>query len=151
MNVLVDTSVWSLALRRRRPADGPHEHELRELLREGRVVMMGPIRQELLSGVQTAEQFKTLKLRLRAFDDLLLVPEDYEEAAACFNRCRASGVQGSSIDVLICAVSLRRRLAVLTTDSDFDHYAKVLPLKLHQLRAKPPSSGGRPKRGSVLK
>lgn len=140
MSVLVDTSVWSLALRRRRPADGVHERELRELLREGRIVMMGAIRQELLSGVRAAEQFKKLKLRLRAFEDLVLVPEDYEEAATCFNRCRAAGVQGSSVDVLICAVSLRRRLSIFTTDSDFEQYAKVLPLKLHELRARPPSS-----------
>ena len=140
MSVLVDTSVWSLALRRRRPGDGVHERELRELLREGRIVMMGAIRQELLSGVRAAEQFKKLKLRLRAFEDLVLVPEDYEEAAACFNRCRAAGVQGSSVDVLICAVSLRRRLSIFTTDSDFEQYAKVLPLKLHELRARPPSS-----------
>lgn len=137
MNVLVDTSVWSLALRRQHPKSGAEERELGELLGEGREVMMGAIRQELLSGVRANPQFVRLRNHLRAFNDIPLDREDHEEAASCFNRCRSSGIQGSSIDFLICAVALRRKLPVLTTDRDFEKYATVLPLKLHRARPGP--------------
>jgi len=92
---------------------------------------MGPIRQELLSGVRTPDQFGALREHLRAFPDVELGTGDYEEAASFSNRCRAAGVQGSSADFLICAVAARRALAIFTTDEDFEHYARILPLTLH--------------------
>lgn len=134
MKVLVDTSVWSLALRRDAPEHGPHERELRELLREGRIVMMGAIRQELLSGIRAESQFKQVRGKLRAFGDVGLEREDHEDAALCFNQCRAAGVQGGAVDFLICAVALRRKLTIFTTDIDFKHYAKILGVKLHEVR-----------------
>ena len=93
MNVIVDTSVWSLALRRQRSSVAASALELAELVREGRAVMMGPVRQEILSGVQREQQYQTLRGYLRAFPDIALEAEDYEEAASFFNRCRAKGVQ----------------------------------------------------------
>ena len=134
MNVLVDTSVWSLALRRRRAAIQPETLELIELIREGRVTLLGAIRQELLSGIPDERQFATLRDHLRAFPDLALEPADHEEAAIFFNRCRAGGVQGSNTDFLICAAAVRRKLGILTTDADFRHFAKILPIELHQPR-----------------
>ena len=134
MNVLVDTSVWSLALRRP-PAHGSSEtSELVELIREGRVAMIGAIRQEILSGIKVAEQYRRLRDRLRAFSDETLDAADYEEAATCFNRCRARGLQGSNTDFLICAASMRRKLPILTTDKDFTGFAKVLGFELHATR-----------------
>jgi hypothetical protein len=134
MNVLVDTSVWSLALRRDNPRGTRAEIELVELIREGRVLMLGAIRQELLSGIRTNEQFKKLRDRLRAFSDVPLGEADYEEAAACFNRCRARGLQGSNTDFLMCAVGIRRNAAILTTDDDFKQFARLVHVKLHQPR-----------------
>jgi predicted nucleic acid-binding protein len=134
MNVLVDTSVWSLALRRNSPRGTPAEVELVELIREGRVLMLGAIRQELLSGIRSAEHFKKLREGLRAFEDAALDETDYEEAAARFNRCRARGVQGSNTDFLICAFAVRRNAAVLTTDDDFEGFARVLHVNLHKPR-----------------
>ena len=116
MNIIIDTSVWSLALRRQRSAASAETRELAELVREGRATMLGPVRQELLSGVRTEEQFETLRDHLRAFPDVSLEAEDYEEAAAFFNRCRAKGLQGSNTDFLICATAVRRGLGILTTD-----------------------------------
>lgn len=133
---MVDTSVWSLVLRRQAPDDGVLERELTALIQEGRVVIIGAIRQELLSGVRGEVQFRKLRDRLRAFKDIWLDESDYEEAAKCFNRCRAKGVQGGSIDFLLCAVCLRRKLTVFTTDQDFRHYAKVIGIKLHEARKK---------------
>ena len=135
MNVIIDTSVWSLALRRQRSSANPQARELAELVREGRATMLGPVRQELLSGVRGEEQFETLRGHLRAFPDVLLEAEDYEEAASFFNRCRAKGIQGSNTDFLICATAVRRRLGILTTDADFTHFARVLPIELHRPRA----------------
>ena len=135
MNVIVDTSVWSLALRRHRSPASAEVTVLTELVRDGRAALLGSVRQELLSGVAIAQQYETLRDYLRAFPDISLAPEDYEEAAAFFNRCRGKGVQGSNTDFLICAVAARRQFAILTTDADFTHYAKLLPIQLHPLRA----------------
>jgi hypothetical protein len=135
VNVLVDTSVWSLALRRARRIDDAVPRELAELIQEGRVVLIGPVRQELLSGIGSKSQFEQLREHLRAFPDLGLEPADYEVAAAAYNRCRERGIQGSNTDFLICAVATRRDLAIFTTDGDFRHYARVLLLELHQVRS----------------
>jgi len=135
MNIVIDTSVWSLALRRARSSGAAEALELAELVREGRAAMMGPVRQELLSGVQREQQYESLREYLRAFPDIALEAEDYEEAASFFNRCRAKGVQGSNADFLICAVAARRRFGILTTDTDFRHFAKLLPIELHSPRA----------------
>ncbi len=134
MNIIIDTSVWSLALRRQRTSPSVQTRELAELVREGRAAMLGPVRQELLSGVRTDQQFETLRDHLRAFPDVPLVAEDYEEAASFFNRCRARGIQGSNTDYLICAAAARRGFGILTTDTDFAHFARVLPIELHSPR-----------------
>jgi hypothetical protein len=131
MKVLVDTSVWSLALRRVRRAPHPAVDELRSLIDEGRVAVIGPIRQELLSGIRTVAVFAQLRDELQSFPDETLETADFERAAEHFNLCRARGVQGSNTDFLICAVAERRRLAILTTDADFARFADVLPIELH--------------------
>jgi predicted nucleic acid-binding protein len=138
MTVLVDTSVWSLALRRRSRSISPEEElvrdELAELIREDRAQMIGPVRQEVLSGIRSRSQYERLRRDLRAFEDPRLGVEDYEEAALVSNRCRATGVSGSAVDFLICAVALRRDWPVFTMDKDFVRYSRHLPLRLHQPR-----------------
>ncbi len=134
MNVLVDTSVWSLALRRNPPSRAPEVVELVELIREQRVEIIGPIRQEVLSGVRSGAQFRLLRDRLRAFPDLPLSHEDYEQAAEFFTTCRGRGVQGSNTDFLICAAAHRRGLAVFTTDNDFQMFQHHIPVRLHTPR-----------------
>jgi predicted nucleic acid-binding protein len=129
MNVLVDTAVWSLAFRRKAP-DHPVVDVLRRLIVGGRALLIGPIRQELLSGIRERAAFERLREGLRAFPDLPLAVADYERAAACFNECRAAGVQGSNTDFLICAVAERHRIPILTTDADFREFARVLPVRL---------------------
>jgi predicted nucleic acid-binding protein len=131
MKVLVDTSVWSLALRRARPSRTPVVDELRSLVEEGRVAIIGPIRQELLSGIRDAAAFERLRDHLRHFEDEGLETTDYERAAEHFTACRAAGVQGSNTDFLICAVAERRSLPVFTTDRDFTRFASLLPISLH--------------------
>jgi predicted nucleic acid-binding protein len=131
VKVLVDTSVWSLALRRRTQRANAAVDELRVLIDEGRVAMLGVVRQELLSGIRTREAFEQLRDHLRPFADEPLDTADFERAAEHFNTCRARGVQGSNTDFLICAVAERRRLPILTTDADFTRFAAVLPISLY--------------------
>jgi len=132
MKVLVDTSVWSAALRRDRPAGSPVAHELRRMIGGHLVAIIGPIRQELLSGMRDESQFRRLENHLAAFPDIDLTIDDYVTAAKFFNLCRARGVQGSNTDFLICAVAVRNDLAVFTTDNDFLLFAKYLPIILHK-------------------
>jgi predicted nucleic acid-binding protein len=91
--------------------------------------MLGAIRQELLSGAQPRERFAQLKEYLRHFPNLSLDQDDDENAAHYFNLCRKHGIQGTATDLLICAVSVRYGLRILTTDTDFDLYAERLPIK----------------------
>ncbi|MES1245207.1 MAG: PIN domain-containing protein [Acidobacteriota bacterium] len=137
MSVLVDTSVWSLALRRREPSPDGVVRELSELIREGRVHLIGPIRQEVLSGVREAAQFVSLRERLRAFPDMRLETVDHERAAELFNLCRRHGIQGSNTDFLLCAVAERHNLPILTTDGDFKIVSRHIPISLHQPRLAP--------------
>lgn len=130
MKVLVDTSVWSLALRRRTPAHRSVD-ELRTLVAHGRAAIVGPIRQELLSGIRDRAGFERLRDHLRAFPDEPITSADYERAAECFNLCRAKGIQGSNTDFLLCAVAERLRFPILTTDEDFLRFGRMLPIRLH--------------------
>ena len=138
MNVLIDTSVWSLALRRKKESLSTNERflvaELSELIREGRARMIGLVRQELLSGIKATEQYEKLKLHLRSFPDEVVDTSDYEEAAKAGNRCRAKGVVVSIVDILLCAVANKRLWTIFTTDPDFSNYAKVLPFRIHAPR-----------------
>jgi len=128
MKVLVDTSVWSLALRRKEQNDVVKK--LTELIMASLAVFIGPVRQELLSGISDETVFDNLKSKLQSFCDLPITTKDYETAAAFFNTCRKNGVQGSHIDFLICAVASSNDLLIFTTDQDFQHYAKYLPIRL---------------------
>ena len=133
MKVLVDTSVWSLALRRRQPdPESAIVGELARLIAGFEVAMIGPIRQELLSGIREDEQFLSLREKLRAFPDLRLESDDFEMAARFFNQCRVRGVQGSNTDFLLCAVGHLRGMPIFTTDKDFDAYGRTLGIKLHR-------------------
>jgi len=137
MLVLVDTPIWSLALRRRDADLNPREQRLttalRELIQDGRAQLVGPVRQELLSGLREESSFRKLRDQLRAFEQVPLDVADYEEAARLNNQCRARGIAGSAIDFLICATALRRNWQIFTTDRDFPRYAAVLPLKLYNV------------------
>ncbi|MGH8116993.1 MAG: PIN domain-containing protein [Rhodanobacteraceae bacterium] len=133
--ILVDTTVWSLALRRRprdlNPMERRHVREWERLIRDGTAALIGPIRQELLSGVRDKHVWGRLRAALQPFPDLPLAGSDYERAAEFFNQCHAKGIVGSAIDLLICSASARHDAPIYTLDADFGRYAPVLGLKLH--------------------
>jgi len=134
MKVIIDTCVWSSALRRNEPRDNACVEELKELINEVRAQMIGPVRQELLCGIRSKKQFELLKSRLRAFEDIEIEKEDYELAAEYYNTAGRKGIQGSNTDFLICAISAKRDMPIFTTDRDFSHFKAVLPIRLHSPR-----------------
>ncbi len=135
MKVIVDTSVWSLALRRNKVQENKVVEELEELIKEVRAQLIGPVRQELLNGIRSEKQFRVLKKHLRAFKNLDIETEDYELASEYFNEARKNGIQGSNTDFLLCAISTRLRMPIFTTDKDFLNFQSVLPIELHRIRS----------------
>ena len=136
MMVLVDTPVWSLSLRRKVIDLSPDERRvtknLHDLVRQEQVKLLGATRQEVLSGIREESTFLRIRDHLGGFRNVELDESDYEEAARATNRCLRRGIAGSNVDLLMCAVALRHGWQVFTTDQDFVHYARVLPLQLFQ-------------------
>jgi predicted nucleic acid-binding protein len=130
LSVLVDTSVWSLALRRDSPPPLPEVDELRRALEGGAVYSTGLILQELLQGFpKTSARTKIVK-HFAALP--LLVPDrdDHVEAAELRNTCRRKGIQIGTIDALLAELCIRHKLTLLTTDKDFHNLAKVASLSV---------------------
>ena len=138
MTVIVDTPIWSLALRRRTadlsPRDRALVSELEALVEEGRVCLVGSVRQEVLSGIRDDLQFERIANELRAFRDEPLKTGDYETAAGFSNQCRRNGLAGGSVDFQICAIATRLKSTIFTTDRDFEGFAAVIPVSLHTPR-----------------
>jgi predicted nucleic acid-binding protein len=99
---------------------------LTEAIQDGRVVLIGPVRQEVLSGVKERAQFEKLRAALAAFPDERLTTLDYEEAARLFNLCRSRGVESGSTDMLICAVAVEMQWTILTNDQGLLRCIQVL-------------------------
>ncbi|HUG12545.1 MAG TPA: PIN domain-containing protein [Opitutaceae bacterium] len=127
---MADTPVWSAAFRRADEVSALRA-ELEWLVSNGAVAILGPIRQELLSGIKERAQFDQVRTALRHFPDVNFQVEDFETAAEYYNICRSKGVQGSMTDFLICAVAARTSMEIFTTDGDFQHYSKHLPIALY--------------------
>jgi len=131
MMLLVDTSVWSLALRRDIVAVQPEVRQLQQaLLGEQTVVTTGLVLQELLQG------FSGPKARgqiIDCFSSLPLVQpdrQDHVDAAALRTKCRQGGVQIGTIDALLAQLCIRHQLTLLTTDQDFAHVARHCQLRI---------------------
>jgi predicted nucleic acid-binding protein len=133
MKVIVDTSVWSSALRRQNQLNDLVVNKLLDFISDGRVVLIGAVRQEILSGIKHQEQFEKLRNYLQGFPNLLIDAEDYELAADYFNICRRNGIQGSNTDFWICAIASRRNYEIFTTDKDFINFGQYLPIVLTKL------------------
>jgi predicted nucleic acid-binding protein len=131
VNILVDTSVWSAALRRDMSENAGQIRRLKIALEGGDAVFTtGLILQELLQGFSAPKSRERI---LEAFANLpLIVPErkDYIDAAALKIRLRQKGVQAGTIDVLLAQLCLRHQLSILTLDRDFNHIARFVPLSI---------------------
>lgn len=129
--VIVDTCVWSLALRGKEPKNIAIAKQLTNLIHENRAKILGSIRQELLSGYSNLNQYKKLRDKMFWFPNEDIIDKDYETAAEFSNTCRKKDIQGSHIDFLICAVSVRLNMQIFTEDKDFSYYQKYIPIKLY--------------------
>jgi predicted nucleic acid-binding protein len=135
MSVLVDTSVLSLAYRRKSISKEEELilNDLKNLILDLRMVILGPIRQEILSGIRDRSQFVKLRRELRLFEDGILSIHHFELAAEFSNSLRANGIQSSYVDALICAYASLEDVPIFTLDVDFTLYASVIPIKLYPL------------------
>lgn len=131
MNLFVDTSVWSLALRRDAPADAPEIGALVRALQSGEpVVTTGFVLQELLQGFSGPKARTEIVDRFSAIPLLIPDRQDHIEAAELRNHCRRHGVQVQTIDALLARLCIRHKLAMLSTDKDFMNIARYSSLKL---------------------
>jgi predicted nucleic acid-binding protein len=135
MYTLVDTSIWSLALRKK---DKTKEDEdlisyFSDIIRDLRLVIIGPIRQEILSGISDLNRYKELRDKISIFEDYQIQTKEYELAAQYYNECRRNGIQGSHIDYLICAVAVSNQMKIFTLDKDFDNYKIIIPIELEKI------------------
>ena len=120
MTLLVDTSVWSLALRRDAEATEPEVHQLKDALLGADVVMTtGLVLQELLQGFSGAKASAQIIERFAALPLVQPDREDHIAAAALRNKCRRAGVQVGTIDALLAQLCIRHDLTLLSTDNDF--------------------------------
>jgi len=133
MKVLVDTPIWAYALRSQNKKYQSEINELTSLVRDQRALIIGPIRQKILSGYSDLRKYKKLKEKLSYFDNNPILDGDYELAAKLCNKYRIKGIQGSHVDFLICAVADRLDVSIFTTDKDFCQYRKIISTKLYKM------------------
>ena len=134
MKVIVDTPIWSYALRSKKAGFEQYVKEFETLIADQRVLIIGPIRQEVLSGYSEIKKFEKLNQKLKYFENTPIVDDDYVQAAKFSNTCRKNGIQGSHIDFLICAVAYRLQSQIFTTDKDFGYYQNHVPAKLFRFQ-----------------
>jgi len=130
--VLVDSDVWSEAFRK--PSEQPSREvlALRDLVKAEQVLMIGSIRQEVLSGLREYKKYEDIRKILRSFPDRAIATEASELAAEFFNHCRSHGVQGSHTDFLISACSALWEVEILSKDNDYKNYARWIPVLIYE-------------------
>ena len=121
MKLLVDTCVWSLALRRKNASSlSPEEQRLKaqlvQAIQDGRIAMLCFLRQQLLSGIKETAQFDRVQAALDPYVDEPVNTTDHEYAARVYNACRNQGIEPGTVDILICAVAVLRGWEVLSSD-----------------------------------
>ena len=131
MSLFVDTSVWSLAMRRDTPPQAAALRMLVRAIESGETLLTtGLVLQELLQGFSGPRARALILDRFSAVP--LLVPdrEDHIGAAELRNRCRRAGIQVGTIDALLAQLCIRHGLTMLSTDNDFKRIAGHCALKL---------------------
>lgn len=132
MKILVDTNIWSTVLRKPQTNQSVVLYHFKSIITSGHCAIIGPIRQEILSGIRDKKTFIKLREYLSVFEDEVLTQSDYENAATVFNDCRASGITISAIDALIISICKNHDLKLYTHDKDFVMYAKIGKISLYQ-------------------
>lgn len=131
ISVLVDTSVWSEALRRKKKDIDSSDTFLYDLItNEEEIFLIGPIIQEILSGIKDNSLFDQIKNHLEFFGYIELSKEDYVNAAELRNELSKKGIAVSSIDSQIATMAISKNLYLATYDKDFKHISKYKKMKI---------------------
>ena len=131
MSLFVDTSVWSLALRRDGPRSGAEVTALARALADGEIILStGLVLQELLQGFSGPKARDQILERFSAIPLLSPRRDDHVQAAELRNHCRRNGIQIATIDALLAQLCIGHDLTMLTADRDFSHIARHSPLRL---------------------
>ena len=129
MSYLVDTSVWSLALRRDVPDTTRAVAELKRALEAGdEILVTGLVLQELLQGFNRPKAYSQIIDYFSVLPFLIPEREDYINAAGLRNLCRKKGIQAGTIDALLASLCIESDINILTTDKDFSQIARVSSL-----------------------
>jgi predicted nucleic acid-binding protein len=135
LNLFVDTSVWSLTLRRDAPESIPEVVALTRAVDVGDpIYTTGFVLQELLQGFAGPKARDLILDKLSALPSINPDRRDHVEAAGIFVTCRQAGVQIGTIDALIAQLCIRHSLTLLSSDADFARIAKHTSLQLWQGR-----------------
>ena len=135
MNLFVDTSVWSLALRRDSSPDVPEVRRLQDALTGGEpIYTTGIVLQELLQRCRGPKAVAQIVERFAEIAMITPMREDYIRAAELRNECRSHGIQVGTIDALLARICIHHSLVMLSTDSDFSRVANWTPLKVWRAR-----------------
>ena len=133
--LMVDTSVWSLALRRDAVAGSQEVDALKAALQSGTpVVTTGLVLQELLQGFSGPRDRREVIERFSALPLIAPDRQDHIAAAALRNHCRRAGIQVGTIDAVLAQLCIAHDLTMLTTDKDFQSIAKHTALRLWRRR-----------------
>jgi predicted nucleic acid-binding protein len=130
--IACDTSALSQFLRRSPDTQNDVAPKVEKLIDSNQLALFGIVRQELLSGIKLPAHFERIDLTTQALPLFFADDEDHTTAARFFNTCRAKGIQGSPIDFLICAMAVKRKFRIYTTDPDFELYEPIIPIELYR-------------------
>jgi predicted nucleic acid-binding protein len=131
LSLFVDTSTWSMALRRDSPSSSKEVQALLRAIESGEAILTtGIVLQELLQGFRGPRAREQILDRFGAIPLLIPDRDDHIRAAELRNRCRRAGIQVGTIDALLAALCIRHELTMLSGDKDFTRIANHCPLKL---------------------
>ena len=130
--IACDTSALSQFLRRSPVTQNDVALKVEKLIDSNELALFGIVRQELLSGIKLPAHFERIDLTTQALPLFFADDEDHTTAARFFNTCRSKGIQRSPIDFLICAMAVKRKFLIYTTDPDFELYEPIIPIELYR-------------------
>ena len=131
MKFLVDTSVWSEALRRKKQSIKSENTFIFQLINNDEtIILTGIILQEILTGIKTNKQFQNIQSILRDFNFIEPGIEDYIFAAELKNILMTKGIHAGSIDFLIASIAIKNDLFLASFDHDFDNISKYCNLNV---------------------
>ena len=132
--VIIDTSVWSEALRRKKNTINSSETIIRKIIEKDiEILLLGIILQEILSGISNEKLYYEIKKILDDFVYLETTKNDYIYASELSNKCRSNGIKAGSIDYLIASTTIQNDLHLVTYDKDFVNISKYTDLKIFDI------------------